>query len=472
LLASSIFIEASKLISAGHPPQALIQGIRTAAEAASDVILRFSTPLESDDQLKGIARSAARGHYHEALGAAEAVKIAGKDGYVELHLGSTSSIRIERSQGFEIPGSVVGSHGLVLAEETETNQISDVGIVFIGKQVEAGPSAERLQNLIRTSGTPLVICARGFAAQETVTEILLSTAKERGLPLILVETHYSSSDWGDAPSYAGTYVIREIPDKFDSQSLGHVSTITVAPSAIRAYGANTDSPTYRSKVHHLKKAIDSKTLEATIPADLTEWTNDKGYQMRNGDDEDRLRKRLAHLVGKHVRLVLPGQGSTQAEEAADCIRNALRSIRVAEKSGIVAGGGEVYLRAADGIASIDCPDPQRFGVSVVRRALVQPLFWIASNTGKEPTSVVEKVAKLQEGFGYDAENDQYVRLKDVGILDACGLCMAALQNAVSTACFMLSVSTIVGTVTGEEDISEHDLRHMIERRLPKRHHLA
>ena len=145
------------------------------------------------------------------------------------------------------------------------------------------------------------------------------------------------------------------------------------------------------------------------------------------------------------------------------MRNVLRSLRVARLTGCVAGGGEIYLRAASSLSSVECPESERFGVGVVRRALLQPISWIAINSGREPTTVIEKVESLPVGHGYDAERGEFRSLIDSGVLDPAGVALCALRNAATAACFMLSISTAVGIVTGEEDLSDHSLSHRIRR---------
>jgi chaperonin GroEL len=83
------------------------------------------------------------------------------------------------------------------------------------------------------------------------------------------------------------------------------------------------------------------------------------------------------------------------------------------------------------------------GVAIVRKALAEPLRWIAENAGLEGYVVVEKVRGLEAGHGLNAATNEYGDLMAGGVIDPVKVTRSALRNAASIASMVLTTDTLI-----------------------------
>jgi chaperonin GroEL len=120
------------------------------------------------------------------------------------------------------------------------------------------------------------------------------------------------------------------------------------------------------------------------------------------------------------------------------------------EEGIVAGGGVALIRSQKVLDKVDVTDEQKFGVSIIRRAIEEPLRLIVGNAGLEGSIVVNKVKEGKDDFGYNAATDQYGNLLAMGVIDPAKVVRTALQNAASVASLMLTTECLVAERPKEE----------------------
>jgi chaperonin GroEL len=125
------------------------------------------------------------------------------------------------------------------------------------------------------------------------------------------------------------------------------------------------------------------------------------------------------------------------------VEDALHATRAAVEEGIVPGGGVALIRASAALEKLDVPDDERFGVNIVRRAIEEPLRWIAKNAGAEGSIVLDKVRAGKGAFGFNAAGEEYEDLLKAGILDPTKVVRTALQNAASVASLLLTTEAMV-----------------------------
>jgi chaperonin GroEL len=113
------------------------------------------------------------------------------------------------------------------------------------------------------------------------------------------------------------------------------------------------------------------------------------------------------------------------------------------EEGIVPGGGVAYLRTLPALEKIKLPEAQQFGLNILRKALEEPIRWIAMNAGFDGSIVVEKVKNEKGNFGFDAQNEEYTDMVKAGIIDPTKVVRTALQNASSISSLMLTTEAMV-----------------------------
>ncbi|MHB8620065.1 MAG: TCP-1/cpn60 chaperonin family protein, partial [Chloroflexota bacterium] len=172
-----------------------------------------------------------------------------------------------------------------------------------------------------------------------------------------------------------------------------------------------------------------------IKAQIEETTSDY--------DKEKLQERLAKLSGGVAIIKVGAATEVELKEKKHRVEDALSATRAAVEEGIVPGGGVVLAQAAAVLDALTLPGDERVGVSLVRRALEEPLRQIAHNAGKEGSVIVDQVKKGQQGWGYDALNDRFVDMFQSGIIDPAKVTRSALENAASIASMLLTTETLI-----------------------------
>src|SRR5207247_878122 len=150
-------------------------------------------------------------------------------------------------------------------------------------------------------------------------------------------------------------------------------------------------------------------------------------------DKEKLQERLAKLAGGVAVIKVGAATETELKEKKHRFEDALSATRAAVEEGIVAGGGVTYIAAISSLAGLGDTEDEKHGVSIVRRALEEPLRQIAANAGMEGSVVVEKVKGLKKNQGFNALTETYEDLVKAGVVDPVKVWRSALPNATSIA---------------------------------------
>jgi len=175
-------------------------------------------------------------------------------------------------------------------------------------------------------------------------------------------------------------------------------------------------------------------------------------------DREKLQERLAKLAGGVAVLKVGAATETEMKEKKARVEDALHATRAAVEEGVVAGGGVALLRAQgalDGLESGLREQDERAGVSIVRRAIEEPLRWIAANAGLEGAVVVQKVKEGRGAFGFNAATEKYEDLVQAGVIDPTKVVRAALQNAASVASLLLTADALIAAKPEEKSAHAH-----------------
>jgi chaperonin GroEL len=161
-------------------------------------------------------------------------------------------------------------------------------------------------------------------------------------------------------------------------------------------------------------------------------------------DREKLQERVAKLAGGVAVIKVGAATEMEMKEKKARVEDALHATRAAVEEGIVAGGGVALLRAKQAVGEIKGDNhDQEAGIKIVLRAIEQPLREIVANAGGEPSVVINKVLEGKGNFGFNAANDTYGDMLEMGILDPTKVTRTALQNAASVAGLMLTTECMV-----------------------------
>jgi chaperonin GroEL len=196
----------------------------------------------------------------------------------------------------------------------------------------------------------------------------------------------------------------------------------------------------------IEGAGNTKEIEGRIKqirAQIEETTSDY--------DREKLQERLAKLAGGVAVIKVGAATETEMKEKKARVEDALNATRAAVEEGIVPGGGVALLRASEALDSLKLSGDEGTGVSIVRRALEEPIRQIVENAGLEGSVVVEKVrAAIPITRGFDAETNEYVDMMQAGIIDPTKVERIALQNAASIASLLLTTEALITDIPEAE----------------------
>ena len=160
-------------------------------------------------------------------------------------------------------------------------------------------------------------------------------------------------------------------------------------------------------------------------------------------DREKLQERLAKLVGGVAIIKVGAATETEMKEKKARVEDAMHATKAAVEEGIVAGGGVALLRASAVLDTLRLTGEEQVGVTIIRRAIEEPMRWIAANAGHEGSIVVQRVKELTGDQGFNAQTEQYENLVEAGVIDPTKVVRSALQNAASVAALLLTTEAVV-----------------------------
>jgi len=167
-------------------------------------------------------------------------------------------------------------------------------------------------------------------------------------------------------------------------------------------------------------------------------------------DREKLQERLAKLVGGVAVIKVGAATETEMKEKKARVEDAMHATKAAVEEGIVPGGGVALIRASKVLDGLKLGGDQQIGVNIVKRAIEEPMRWIANNAGQEGSIVVQKVREMKHDEGFNALSDTYENLVNAGVIDPAKVVRSALQNASSIASLLLTTEALVCDIPEEK----------------------
>jgi chaperonin GroEL len=160
-------------------------------------------------------------------------------------------------------------------------------------------------------------------------------------------------------------------------------------------------------------------------------------------DREKLQERLAKLVGGVAIIKVGAATEMEMKEKKARVEDALHATRAAVEEGVVPGGGVALIRSSGALDNLRAGEDEKVGISIVKKAVEAPAWWIATNAGWEGSVVVDKIKNNKGPFGFNASSEEFEDLMKAGIMDPTKVVRSALQNASSVASLLLTTECMV-----------------------------
>jgi len=428
VLAQAIFREGLKNVTAGANPMGLKRGIEQAVDTVVEELKHMSKATKDKKEIAQVATIAANNDRTIGDLIAEAMEKVGKDGVITVEEAKAMETTLEVVEGMQFDRGYLSPYFVTDPERMEV-VLEDARVLIHEKKLSVMKDMLPLLEQVVQAGRPLLIIAEDLEGEALAT---LVVNKLRGT---LAVCAVKAPGFGDrrkamlediATVTGGKAITEDLGIKLENlklDDLGRAKKVVV----------DKDDTTI------IEGAGSSKAIEARIKqirAQIEETTSDY--------DREKLQERLAKLAGGVAMIKVGAATETEMKEKKARVEDALNATRAAVEEGIVPGGGVALLRASEALGSLKLSGDEATGVSIVRRALEEPIRQIVENAGLEGSVVVEKVkAGIPITRGFDAETNEYVDMMQAGIIDPTKVERVALQNAASIASLLLTTEAIV-----------------------------
>jgi chaperonin GroEL len=427
VLARAIYTEGLKMVAAGHDPMSLKRGIDKAVTTVIDELKSLSKPTKEQREIAQVGTISANNDSTIGEILAEAMSKVGKEGVITVEEAKGLDTQLEVVEGMQFDRGYLSPYFVTDPDRMEC-VYEDAYILINEKKVSAMKDLLPLLEQVARSSRPLIIIAEDIEGEALAT---LVVNKIRGT---LQCVGVKAPGFGDrrkamlediAILSGGRVIAEELGLKLENvtlQDLGRAKRIVV----------DKDNTTI---VDGAGKKSDIEGRIKQIRAQIEETTSDY--------DREKLQERLAKLVGGVAVVRVGAATEVEMKEKKARVEDALHATRAAVEEGIVPGGGVALIRAGTALDKLSVPDEERFGVSIVKRAIEEPLRWIAHNAGAEGSIVLDKVKNGKGAFGFNAAKEEYEDLLKAGIIDPTKVVRTALLNASSVAGLLLTTEAMV-----------------------------
>ena len=436
VLAQAMINEGLKNLAAGANPMVMRKGIQKATKAAVDAVKAASQPVSGS---KDIARVGTISSGDEVIGTliAEAMEKVSQNGVITIEESKTAETYSDVVEGMQFDRGYLSPYMATDMDKMEA-VIDDALILITDKKISNIQEILPLLEQIVKAGRKLLIIAEDVEGEALATIIL---NKLRGtFTCVCVK----APGFGDrrkemlqdiAILTGGTVVSSELGMELKDASLnmlGQAHQVKVTKENTVIVDGAGSSEEIKARAAQISRQIETTTSDY---------------------DKEKLQERLAKLAGGVAVIKVGAATETEMKEKKLRIEDALNATRAAVAEGIVPGGGTAYVvasKAADTLVAASEGD-EKTGAAIVAKALKAPIMQIAANAGLEGAVILNNVYNSASAtYGYDAANDQYGDMIQLGIVDPTKVCRSALENAASVASMVLTTESLVADIPEKE----------------------
>ncbi|MBD3333013.1 chaperonin GroEL [candidate division GN15 bacterium] len=428
VMAQAIFREGLKNVTAGHNPMFIKRGIDKAVQAVTAEIKNMSKPVSGKTEIAQVGTISANSDTEIGELIAEAMEKVGKDGVITVEEAKTAETFLDVVEGMQFDRGYVSPYFVTDPDAMEA-VLEDPMILIHDKKISNMKDLLPILEKVAQSGKPLMIISEDIEGEALAT---LVVNKLRGT---LKVAAVKAPGFGDrrkamlediAILTGGKVISEEVGFKLENavlSDLGTAKKINIDKENTTIVEGSGDKESIKGRIAQIRKQIDDSTSDY---------------------DREKLQERLAKLAGGVAVINVGAATEVEMKEKKARVEDALHATRAAVEEGIVPGGGVAMLRAMKVLETLKTDNAEEaVGVSIVLRALEEPIRQIAGNAGMEASVVVNRVMTESEAFGFNATTGEYEDLLKAGVIDPTKVTRSALENAASIAGLLLTTEAVV-----------------------------
>jgi chaperonin GroEL len=429
VLAQAIFREGLKNVTAGGNPMAIKRGIDKAVEQVIAELKAISTPTKGKKEIAQVGTISANNDEEIGNLIADAMEKVGKDGVITVEEARGLETTLETVEGMQFDRGYLSPYFVTDPERMEA-VLEDALILIHDKKISSMKDLLPVLEKVAQLGRPLLIISEDVEGEALAT---LVVNKLRGTLRVCA---VKAPGFGDrrkamlqdvAVLTGGEVVSEEVGFKLENATVDHLGKakrVVIDKDNTTIVDGAGDALKIKGRIDEIRAAADKSTSDY---------------------DKEKLQERLAKLAGGVAVIHVGAATETEMKEKKARVEDALHATRAAVEEGVVAGGGVALLRIQKKIRDFKLEDQdEQIGVTIVIRALEEPIRQIAENAGAEGSIVVDKVRTHDsDTYGFNARTEQYEDLVEAGVIDPTKVTRTALQNAASIASLLLTTECVV-----------------------------
>ncbi len=434
VLAEAIFREGAKNVTAGANPMALKRGIEKAVETVKAELKTLSKEVKGKTDIAHVAAIAANNDRGIGDTIAEAMEKVGKDGSITVEEGQTMETTLDLVEGMQFDQGYLSPYFITSADTQETVLENPYFLLHESKISNMKDLLPLLEQVAK-EGKSLLIIAEDVEG-EALTMLVVN--RMRGT---LSCAAVKAPGFGDrrkamlediAILTGGQVISEELGLKLEEikpDMLGRAKRVKIDKDNTTIVEGAGESSAIAGKANQIRRQI-------------AEATSDY--------DREKLEERLAKLAGGVAVINVGASTELEMKEKKARVEDALHATRAAIEEGIVPGGGIALLRCTGKLEDLKLEGDEAVGISIVKRALEEPVRQLANNAGQEGPVVVKRLLAEKGSIGYNVAADRYEDLLQAGIIDPAKVTRMALQNASSIAALLLTTEVLVSDAPEKE----------------------
>ena len=427
VLAQAIYREGLKNVTAGSNPMALKRGIEKAVQVVIEEIKKLSRPLPGKTEIAQVGSISANNDKAVGNLIADAMEKVGKDGVITVEEAKTTATTLEVVEGMQFDRGFLSPYFITNPDSMEA-ALEEPLVLIHDKKITAMKDLLPILEKIAQLGKPLLIISEEVEGEALAT---LVVNKLRGTLKVCA---VKAPGFGDrrkamlediAILTGGKVIAEELGLKLENtviSDLGKAKRITIDKDNTTIVEGGGKSADIKGRVNSIRKQIEETTSDY---------------------DKEKLQERLAKLAGGVAVINVGAATETEMKEKKARVEDALHATRAAVEEGIIPGGGVALLRALPALEKLKLEGDEAIGVTIIKKALEEPIRLIVENSGMEGSIVVNRVKEEKGAFGYNAETGNFEDLMASGVIDPTKVARIALENAASISSLLITTECVV-----------------------------